>query len=444
MFQLAKEVVGLQKPEDLTKLIKNLKDKDVVMLGEASHGTSEFYYWRRIISEILMRDHGFKFIAVEGDYPDCAKINEFVKSGELDNFEKEKTAISFLREFKRWPTWMWANSEIIELMNVMRNINEKRNENDKVGFYGLDVYSLFESIEAVKQRCHQIDPNLAEFAEKKYKVFESFHQKEEKYIDHILRFPEETKMMVVQVLTKLLEEKLQGVDRTKDKRLFDAQQNAHVVVGADRYYRASFFGRNSWNVRDEHMTDTLDRLRKHQQQNSKCIVWAHNTHIGDYHYTPMLKRGEVNIGGLVRSKYGEDKVALVGFSTFKGTVLASTKWGEKVKKMNVPNAKEDSIDALLHTISANATESTFYFNMADLSREAMVVVSEKKGQRAIGVIYKPEQEKFGNYVPTVLSRRYDSVIFVNKTSALRPISPDSGECEELDLIVENIHSPATF
>lgn len=177
-----------------------------------------------------MKDHGFQFIAVEGDYPDCSKINEYVKTGDLDSFDKERSALSVLKDFKRWPTWMWANSEIIELMESMRKINQSRDDADKVGknieilflsivdliflfllgFYGLDVYSLFDSIDAVKYRCSQIDPNLAEYVVKKYKCFEYFHEKEEEYIDHIIRFPEETKIMVIQVLTKLLEAKLNG------------------------------------------------------------------------------------------------------------------------------------------------------------------------------------------------------------------------------------------
>jgi erythromycin esterase-like protein len=432
MFQLANEVIGLKTRGDLTNLINYLKTKEVVMLGEASHGTKEFYAWRREISEILLKDHGFQFIAVEGDYPDCAKINEFIKVGELDSLQSGVTALSVLREFKRWPTWMWANKEIIELMNAMQKININRSDEEKVGFYGLDVYSLFESIEAVKYRCKQIDPNLESFAIQKYKCFEAFHRKEERYIDHLLKFPEETKVMVVQVLKKLLAEKLEGIDTTKDKRLFDAQQNAFVVVDADRYYQASFFGKNSWNVRDEHMMDTLERLRQYPSPGSKCIVWAHNTHIGDYHFTQMLSRGEVNIGGLAREKYGDEKVALVGFSTYKGTVLAAHKWGDRVKKLNVPNAKTDSVDALLHSVSADATEAAYYFIMSDLSKDAKKMISERKGQRAIGVIYKPEQEKYGNYVPTVLTRRYDAMIFINKTNALTPINYDSGEVEEIE------------
>jgi len=431
LYPLAHEVIPFTRAnrQSLDGLISHLSTKRVVLLGEASHGTQEFYSCRRVISERLMQEHGFNFIAVEGDWPDCAKINEFVKGGEIESPSTE-SAESVLHSFTRWPTWMWSNTEIAHLMRAMKRINKDKDIESKVGFYGLDVYSLFDSVEQVTKRLKELDPDLARLAEKRYKYFGRFGRDEKKYIESLSRYPEGNKKEVVQMARDLLKVRLEGMDPKRDRMYFDAQQNSRIVNNADDYYRAMLFGNDdSWNVRDRHMMETLEFLLKFHPE-SKAIIWAHNTHIGDYTYTSMKARGEINIGGLARERLGADKVALVGFSTYQGKVLASRKWGAEMAAMDVPPARSDSHDAFLHRIAADLNEASFYFIVEKLTQQAREAIKEKKGQRAIGVVYKPEVEQYGNYVPTYLDRRYDALLFFNKTSELsRPILTHAEEHE---------------
>jgi erythromycin esterase-like protein len=412
----------------LENLVSYLAKKRVVMLGEASHGTQEFYAVRRLISTKLIAEHGFSFIAVEGDWPDCAKINEFVKTGEIDEPQSQSAEV-VLSSFTRWPTWMWANTEVAQLMRELRRINKSRDPEAKAGFYGLDVYSLFDSATQVVTRLKMIDPKLAALAERRYKYFFRFGGDEKKYIQHLCQCPEGAKTEVVQMLKDLLKVRLDGVDRKRDKMYFDATQNSRIVDNADNYYRAMIFGtEDSWNVRDRHMIETLDSLLRFNP-GAKAIVWAHNTHVGDHNYTSMKEQAEVNIGGLARELYGND-VALVGFGTYQGKVLASRKWGSDMMIMDVPPARTDSHDGYLHRVSAEIGEASFFWINEQLSPEARKAISQRKGQRAIGVVYKPEVDHLGNYVPTDLHKRYDAFIFINKTGSLsRPVVTHTDETE---------------
>jgi erythromycin esterase-like protein len=273
----------------------------VVMLGEATHGTEEFYRIRRDISERLIADHGFKFIAVEGDWPDCYKLNRYIETGEGGSAKK------IMASFKRWPTWMWANYQTAELIEWLR----KNGGN----FYGLDVYSLYDSLEIIKQYISQVDQDLAEKIDATYSCFEPFERSEISYGRELVKYPEGCQQEILKCLQQMLRTRVEET-HLSNAELFDARQNATIIQNAERYYRATMFGgAESWNVRDRHMMDTLDALLRRHGEGAKAIVWAHNTHIGDYHATDMVDEGYVNLGGLARERYGIENVHLVGLGT---------------------------------------------------------------------------------------------------------------------------------
>lgn len=404
--EIVKRSHALSSKEDLKPLIDKIKDKKVVMLGEASHGTSEYYQWRKEISLDLIQNHGFDFIAVEGDWPACQEVNRYVQ------LQEDGEASQFLQSFSRWPTWMWANTDVAELIEGFREINSQLDK--KAGFYGLDVYSLFDSIDMVLVKLRAIDPELAKKAAALYECFEPFRHDEKEYARSLFRFPEGCEEEAAKVLQSLLDQKLSS---TSNDDFFDSLQNARIVQNAEKYYRAMISADDdSWNVRDRHMMSTLDMLMEHYGPNAKGIVWEHNTHIGDYRATDMVLQGHVNIGGLAREAYGEENVSLIGFGSYSGSVIASTAWDGDIYEMPVPASPEGSVESILHSLTSEIGSSN-YFIMFDGKEES--ILNEFKGHRAIGVVYHPNYER-GNYVPTALSRRYDAFIFIDETTALTP------------------------
>jgi erythromycin esterase-like protein len=400
--------------EDLTPLIEQLRGKRVVMLGEASHGTHEFYEWRRVISEALILDHGFRFIAVEGDWPPAWHLNEYVHGGE-DSAEK------YLSHFSRWPTWMWANRETAELARWLRSYNDNVAPGRMAGFYGLDVYSLFESIDAAVEQVHKISPFLARRMRTRYECFEPFERNEKLYARSLLEFPAGCQENVLLNLRELLQQRLsQARLPPHGDLLFSAAQNARIVADAENYFRVMMNGtEDSWNVRDRHMHDTLTALLDRYGPEAKGIVWAHNTHVGDYRATDMAEQGQINIGGLARETWGREEVALVGFGTYQGEVIASPAWDGAVERMEVPRGKQGSYEAAFHKVAQEKGEN-FYL---DLRNPALRqgALGEMRGHRAIGVVYHPAYELLGNYVPTSLANRYDAFLVCDRTGALDPI-----------------------
>jgi erythromycin esterase len=402
---------------DLGPLIDSIKNKKIVMLGEASHGTKEFYEWRSAISKELLLNHGFNFISVEGDWPPCQAINKFIQTKNNDPAE------GVLSNFSRWPTWMWANEEVAELVTWLKNKNtEKKNP---FGFHGLDVYSLYESMDQVIKLLDKIDPQLALKAKSYYSCFDSYRHDEKSYARSLFNVPEGCKKNVLAALNETLQFKLENVENNvennneKHQIIFDAIQNARIVFNAENYYRAMIFAEeDSWNVRDTHMMDTLNMLMDQYGPEARGIVWAHNTHIGDYRATDMHAQGQVNIGGLAREKYGRENVALVGFSTYTGSVIASHSWDGPTQVMPVPKAVEKSVETEFHNATLKIGSPDFYVllnNTPKFSPLAQIL-----GQRAIGVVYHPPSEHRGNYVPTILSERYDAFVFIDQTQALNP------------------------
>lgn len=409
---------------DLQPLLDKISQARVVMLGEASHGTHEFYEWRKIISQELIMHHGFRFIAVEGDWPPCWLLNDFVHGVGSDNPR------AALTHFRRWPTWMWANSEIVELAQWMRSFNAQSPPDKKVGFYGLDVYSLFESIDAAIEQLSKSKPFLARRLKARYACFDPFQQNEKAYARSLLHFPPGCQEEVARNLKEILEHRLEEqANRERGSTpfgdaLFNAEQNVRIVANAENYYRTMVHGNeDSWNVRDRHMFETLDFLLDRYGPRSKAIVWAHNTHIGDYRATDMFLQGQVNIGGLAREAMGDKNVALVGFGTYEGEVIASPAWDGPVERMPVPRGKPGSYEAAFHTAAEALGKSEFYLDLTS-NLAKIGAFADTRGHRAIGVVYQPRFEALGNYVPTSLSRRYDAFLHFDKTSALAPLAQD--------------------
>jgi erythromycin esterase len=404
--EILQTAVPLNQESKLNGLLKRMSQSRVVMLGEATHGTFEFYQLRRLISQKLIQDYGFQFIAVEGDWPDCWKLNQYIAAGE------GSSARQIMQTFNRWPTWMWANEETEKLIEWMR----KNGGN----FYGLDVYSLFDSIDTIKEYAQKIKGPLSDEILKAYRCFDPYDRDEKAYARSLLKLPMGCQDEVIGSLRKLLRLRLEQTS-SEAPELFNAKQNAKIIQNAERYYRSMVEGNeDSWNVRDEHMMETLDSLLLRHGEGAKCIVWAHNTHIGDYHATDMLEAGNINLGGLARERYGLDDVCLVGFGTYGGEVLAGKAWGSPAEIMKLPEARPGSYENDFHQVAQKLSEDRFFVSF-DHSHESSL--EQKQGHRAVGVVYQSSFERAGhNYVPTSLANRYDAFVFVDQTSALKAIA----------------------
>jgi erythromycin esterase len=400
---------GLNTSKDLDPLIEDIGDRPVVMLGEASHGTHEFYTWRSTISKRLIQEKGFNFIAVEGDWPDCYKINRFVK-GYKDAGDSVRDV---LMNFDRWPTWMWANWEVAALAEWLREYNRLLPGDKKIGFYGLDVYSLWDSMREMMTYLDKEDPKTAQSVRKAIQCFEPYEENEHMYARYSLT--EHSCRDEVIRLLKEIRMKAQFMDGDREAG-FNTEQNALIAVNAEKYYRSMIgFDNESWNIRDTHMMETLDRLMSFHGKEAKAIIWEHNTHIGDARATDMKRAGMVNIGQLAREQYGVNKVYLTGFATYQGSVIAADSWGAPMEVLGVPPAREGSIEHQLHL--QNTANRYLLFNSEDIQKTYETSIRH----RAIGVVYDPERERFGNYVPTKLSLRYDAFVFLDQTRALHPL-----------------------
>lgn len=412
----------LRTPRDLDPLLDRVGAARCVLLGEATHGTSEFYTWRAEFTKRLVAEKEFSFVAVEGDWPDCYRVNRFVR-GDADAGE---SAGDVLRRFDRWPTWMWANREVAAFVGWLRSHNDGRPDDRKVGFYGLDVYSLWDSLYEVMGYLRRTDGAALEAARRAVRCFEPYGEDAQAYARAARLVPESCEGEVVELLRAV---RGRAVAEPADGRdaAFAAEQNALVLKNAETYYRTMVRGRTeSWNVRDRHMAETLDRLTAHCGPGSKAVVWEHNTHVGDARFTDMADDGAVNVGQLARERYGERDTVLVGFGTHSGTVVAGAEWEAPPERMRVPGARPDSWEDALHR--AAACDSLLVF---DRSAAAAGESAEWRGHRAIGVVYEPDAERYGNYVPTVLPRRYDAFLFVDRSRALRPLHVRPREADEV-------------
>jgi erythromycin esterase len=410
----------LRDPADLDALIERIGDARVVLLGEASHGTREFYTWRTAISRRLIEERGFSFIAVEGDWPDCYRVNRFAKGYSGTPGKPEEA----LETFHRWPTWMWANEEVKDLIGWLRGHNDSRAARQKVGFYGLDVYSLWDSLHEVMGFLRRRDRPAFDAARRALRCFEPYGEDVQEYARLTLYGNESCRDEVIELLRRVRADAKAPTGDEEEAR-FVLEQNALVVKNAEAYYRAMVRADNeSWNIRDRHMAETLERLLSHHGRGAKAIVWEHNTHIGDARYTDMADDGMVNVGHLAREKYGEYDTVLVGFGTNRGTVIAGDAWDAPWQEMRVPPAREDTWEDVLHR--AIASDGLMVF-----PTDVSVEMSSWRGHRAIGVVYRPQYERYGNYVPTILPRRYDAFMYVDQTTGVRPLfRPTDAEMTE--------------
>ncbi len=410
MARYGEEVAALCRPlqdaGDLDVLLDRAAAARVVLLGEASHGTHEFYAWRAALTQRLISEHGFGFVAVEGDWPDCVRVDRSVR-GAPDAEEDPRAALA---SFERWPTWMWANEEVADFCRWLRRHNAGLDPAARVGFYGLDVYSLWESLREILLYLREHDPDQVSAALAAFRCFEPYDEDPNAYA-WSTRFVSATcEAAVVEMLVALRRRALAAGD-------LDTWQNAEVVAGAEHYYRAMVHGGpKSWNVRDRHMDETLDRPLRHHGDQAKAVVWAHNTHVGDARATDQSVHGEITLGELARDRYGADRVMLVGFGCHRGTVVAGNAWGAPMEVMPVPPGRPDSIEDIFATAAPPRALVVIppYAERPDVLVDRLV-------QRAIGVVYRPERERWGNYVPTVLGERYDAFCYLDDTRPLQPL-----------------------
>lgn len=398
--------------DNLSSILESIGDANIVLLGESSHGTSEFYSIRAEISKRLIEEKGFSLIAVEGDWPPSRKVNKYIKGYE----DTKMTTNEALKAFNRWPTWMWANEEVVDLVDWLKKHNEQLDTSQKVGFYGIDLYSLFESIEEVVTYLKHADPTGEDYklAKNVADCFEGFNHSTEHYAMATAHFPESCTAQVEALLSSIrANEQLYPLEF--EQRL-NLKMNALVTHNAEKYSRASFKSdASSWNVRDEHMVESINEIRKFHGDNAKIIVWEHNTHIGDARATTMKDHGMLNVGQLVREQNNTEDVYAIGFGTHHGTVIAADQWDTPFEIMDVPPAIKDSWEDVLH--EAGAFDKLLIFN--EENRDAF---ARWFGHRAIGVVYNPKYEAQGNYVPSIISERYDAFIFIDETNALKPLT----------------------
>lgn len=403
----------LNTSSELDEIINNAADKRLMLLGEASHGTHEYYTWRDSISRRLIKEEGFSFIAVEGDWASLYELNRYVKNLE----DAPGSAKEILQNFERWPTWLWGNEEVLALIEWLREYNKNLDFDDKVGFYGMDVYDEWNSIYSLYNFLEKHDEELLENVKELYSCFEQYDGDTRQYAHSINRgasdCAEELKAVV-----DLIKKSRDNFEKLSDYEYFYGKQNAYVVKYAEKFYRYSVQSRGpeSWNRRVDHMNQTVQRLLDLYGDDSQGIVWAHNTHVGDARATEMSNHGRVNIGQLSRETFGHDKVFITGFGTYTGTVKAGSGWESQMQKMEVPKAHEDSFEYTLNNVKYNNFVLVF-----DEDSRKHEEFNKPKGHRAIGVVYNPRREVPGNYVATILPQRYDAFIFFKNTKALNPL-----------------------
>ncbi|CAN5455451.1 hypothetical protein BH09MYX1_BH09MYX1_26860 [soil metagenome] len=393
-------------------LIERIGDARVVLLGEATHGTSEFYRMRARITRELITRRGFSFVAVEADWPDAARIDDYVLGG------NRASSVDFT-PFERFPTWMWRNEDVHELVDWLRAHNADHPQS-KVGFHGLDLYSMFTSIAVVLAYLDRVDPKMAKLARRRYGALTPWHEDPAAYGAAVLagRY-ESSEEAAVAILREMLARRVDFVQRD-GARFFDAAQNARVVANAERYYRTMYYGsRASWNLRDEHMFSTLEALLAFHGPDSKAIVWEHNSHVGNAAATEMGTRGELNVGQLCRAKFG-NRVYIVGFGTDHGTVAAASGWDEPMATMNVRPAHPSSYEHVFHASGVPG----FMLHLREPRRAAVLDELEPaRLERAIGVVYAPATELQSHYFLAKLPHQFDEYVWFDETHAVRPLGP---------------------
>jgi erythromycin esterase-like protein len=404
---------------DYDALLALIGDARIVLLGEASHGTHEFYRERARITKLLIAEHGFTALAIEGDWPDAYRVNRYIRGAREDADAEEA-----LRGFRRFPTWMWRNADVRDMVGWVRAHNDSLARGaPRVGFYGLDLYSLGASMQAVIGYLDEQDPEAAARARSRYECLQPYRAESTEYGRAVLLGVDEPcRRRVIEQLVELRRragDYLRRDGLAAEDEYFFAEQNATVVANAEEYYRTMFGDQaGSWNLRDRHMADTLDQLLAHLDRHgdsTRVVVWEHNSHIGDARATEMAVRGELNIGQLMRERHGRDAVN-VGFMTYAGTVTAASDWGGPPERKHVRPALPDSYEALLH-----ATQIAAFLLCPLAAGDAGRALREPRLERAIGVIYRPQTERQSHWFAANLSQQFDALVHIDHTRAVEPL-----------------------
>lgn len=402
--------------EDDRPLFDLIGDSKLVLIGEASHGTHEFYRTRAHITKRLIQEKGFTAVAAEADWPDAHRVNRYASGRGED-----KSAAEALNNFRRFPAWMWRNNDVLEFVTWLREYNDSLPKSShKAGFYGMDLYSFHSSSRAVLNYLDRVDPEAARRARFRYGCFEQFGEDIQAY-GYAATFGM-SKKCEDEVVAQLVEMSRRAAElASRDGRLdpdefFIAEQNARLVKNAERYYCAMFSGRvSSWNLRDHHMAETLDQLISHLGPSSKIVVWAHNSHLGDARATELSRQGELNVGQLAREKYG-NSATLIGFTTHAGTVTAASNWDGPAEMKQVRPALSDSFEALFH-----ATYVPEFLLVLRGNRFLSGILNQERLERAIGVVYVPQSERVSHYFLARLADQFDAVIHIDQTTAVQPL-----------------------
>lgn len=409
----AEPIAGIEEV-NLDGLMARINECRVVLIGEASHGTSEFYRMRAHITKELIQQHGFTIIGCEADWPDMALVDRYAR--QTSDGRPQAGAI-----FSRFPAWMWKNLEVLEFVEWLRAYNRQREPDNRVGIFGLDLYSLYSSIGEVLHYLDKVDPESAQLARIRYGCLTPFESDPAKYgLAALTGRYQNCETDVVKMLSDLLAKRVQYLQEAGRPQYFNAEQNARVVADAEKYYRAMYYGSaESWNLRDQHMFDTLLSLLQHFGPNARAVVWAHNSHVGNAAYTEMSARGEYNIGELTRSRFG-DNAYVVGFGTDHGTVAAAHDWGDEVEIMRVRPSNERSYERICHDTGIEA----FLLPLRKEARpEVRAELEPSRLERAIGVIYRPDTELLSHYFQAILPAQFDEYIWFDETHAVTPLGP---------------------
>ncbi len=411
-------------------LLELVGDARFVLLGEATHGTHEFYSQRAAITKRLITEKRFSILAIEADWPDSARVHRYARGATAD-----ANADEALSGFVRFPVWMWRNTDIVEFVEWLRGFNSSLEpKRAPVGFYGMDLYSLHASIQAVLKYLEKVDSDSAKRARLRYSCFDHFSRKPQEYgYATTVGAAEPCEEMVVEQLVELQTKAAEFLSRDGDvaaEELFFAEQNARLIKNAEQYYRSMFRGRaSSWNLRDRHMVETIENLVAHLDgsHQPKAVLWAHNSHLGDARATEMSHYGEVNVGQLMRERFGDETV-LIGFSTYSGTVTAASDWGAPTERKNVRPALRGSYEQLFHETGL----PRFWIDLRGAGQ--IGVLQQRRIERAIGVIYRPETERLSHYFHARLPEQFDAIILIDETRAVAPLEQtsiwDAGELPE--------------
>jgi erythromycin esterase-like protein len=418
--------------ETYAKLIDRIGDARFVLIGEASHGTHEFYQVRAELTKALIARAGFVAVAAEADWPDALRANRYVQS----IGKHTQSADDALRGFSRFPTWMWRNTVVLEFITWLRQHNEGQSADNRVGFYGMDLYSLHESMREVVEYLDRTDPEAAKRARYRYSCFEDVGEDPQSYgYAASIGLTKSCEDDVVRQLIEMQKRAAEVISRDghmAEDEMFYAEQNAKIAVNAEEYYRSMFAARvSSWNLRDTHMVETVAALAEHLQRRGrpvKIVLWAHNSHLGDASATDMGRSGEVNVGQLMRERYGAE-VVNIGFTTYDGTVTAATNWDEPPQLIRVRPGLAGSYEKLFHDSGAG----DFWLDLKGMIDDS--ALPHDLLERAIGVIYRPQTERVSHYFSCELRKQFDIMIHLEHTRALEPLEIGkqwvSNESEEL-------------